>query len=470
MLENLTQRLSRVVKTIRGEARLTEANTQEMLREVRLALLEADVSLPVVRDFVAKVKEKALGEEVVGSLSPGQALVGVVHQELTALMGGDLGPEASELSLAMQPPAVILMAGLQGAGKTTTTGKLARWLAAGDHVQHGRKTGKKKVAVVSADVYRPAAIEQLKTVAAQVGVEWIASDASQKPEEIVRAALDYAKRHYFDVLIVDTAGRLGIDEAMMQEIKMLHSILNPIETLFVVDAMQGQDAVNTARAFGDALPLTGVVLTKLDGDARGGAALSVRHVTGKPLKFVGVSEKLDGLEPFHAERMAQRVLGMGDIVSLVEQAQKNIDIAEAQKLAAKMKSGDKFDLNDFRDQLAQVKKMGDMGSLLEKLPAQFAQAAGQLQSGQADKQLRRTEGILNSMTPQERAKPELLKASRKRRIAAGAGVPVQEVNRMLNQFEQMQGMMKQMKKGGMAKMMRAMGGMKNLGKLGGFGR
>jgi signal recognition particle subunit SRP54 len=470
MLENLTQRLSRVVKTIRGEARLTETNTQEMLREVRLALLEADVSLPVVRDFVAKVKEKALGEEVVGSLSPGQALVGVVHQELTALMGGDLGPEASELSLAMQPPAVILMAGLQGAGKTTTTGKLARWLSAGDHVQYGRKTGKKKVAVVSADVYRPAAIEQLKTVAAQVGVEWIASDASQKPEDIARSALDYAKRHHFDVLIVDTAGRLGIDEAMMQEIKMLHSVLNPIETLFVVDAMQGQDAVNTARAFGDALPLTGVVLTKLDGDARGGAALSVRHVTGKPLKFVGVSEKLDGLEPFHAERMAQRVLGMGDIVSLVEQAQKNIDVAEAQKLAAKMKSGDKFDLNDFRDQLAQVKKMGDMGSLLEKLPAQFAQAAGQLQSGQADKQLRRTEGILNSMTPQERAKPELLKASRKRRIATGAGVPVQEVNRMLNQFEQMQGMMKQMKKGGMAKMMRAMGGMKNLGKLGGFGR
>ena len=470
MLENLTQRLSRVVKTIRGEARLTETNTQEMLREVRLALLEADVSLPVVRDFVAKVKEKALGEEVVGSLSPGQALVGVVHQELTALMGGDLGPEAGELSLAMQPPAVILMAGLQGAGKTTTTGKLARWLASGDHVQYGRKTGKKKVAVVSADVYRPAAIEQLKTVAAQVGVEWIASDASQKPEDIARAALDYAKRHYFDVLIVDTAGRLGIDEAMMQEIKMLHSVLNPIETLFVVDAMQGQDAVNTARAFGDALPLTGVVLTKLDGDARGGAALSVRHITGKPLKFVGVSEKLDGLEPFHAERMAQRVLGMGDIVSLVEQAQKNIDMADAQKLAAKMKSGDKFDLNDFRDQLAQVKKMGDMGSLLEKLPAQFAQAAGQLQSGQADKQLRRTEGILNAMTPLERAKPDLLKASRKRRIATGAGVPVQEVNRMLNQFEQMQGMMKQMKKGGMAKMMRAMGGMKNLGKLGGFGR
>ena len=470
MLENLTQRLSRVVKTIRGEARLTEANTQEMLREVRLALLEADVSLPVVREFVANVKEKALGADVVGSLSPGQALVGVVHRELTALMGGDLGPDASELSLAMQPPAIILMAGLQGAGKTTTTGKLARWLTEGGHVAHGRKTGKKKVAVVSADVYRPAAIEQLKTVAAQVGVEWIASDPTQKPVDIARSALDYAKRHHFDVLIVDTAGRLGIDEEMMLEIRQLHEVLNPIETLFVVDAMQGQDAVNTARAFADALPLTGVVLTKLDGDARGGAALSVRHVTGKPLKFVGVSEKLDGLEPFHPERMAQRVLGMGDILSLVEQAQQNIDVAEANKLAAKIKSGDKFDLNDFKEQLAQVKKMGDMSSMLEKLPAQFAQAAGQLQSGQAEKQMRRTEGIINSMTPLERSKPELLKASRKRRIATGAGVPVQEVNRMLNQFEQMQGMMKQMKKGGMAKMMRAMGGMKNLGKLGGFGR
>ena len=415
MLENLTQRLSRVVKTIRGEARLTEANTQEMLREVRLALLEADVSLPVVREFVANVKEKALGADVVGSLSPGQALVGVVHRELTALMGGDLGPDASELSLAMQSPAIILMAGLQGAGKTTT-------------------------------------------------------EATQKPIDIARSALDYAKRHHFDVLIVDTAGRLGIDEEMMREIRELHEVLKPIETLFVVDAMQGQDAVNTARAFADALPLTGVVLTKLDGDARGGAALSVRHVTGKPLKFVGVSEKLDGLEPFHPERMAQRVLGMGDILSLVEQAQQNIDVAEANKFAAKIKSGDKFDLNDFKEQLAQVKKMGDMSSMLEKLPAQFAQAAGQLQSGQAEKQMRRTEGIINSMTPLERSKPELLKASRKRRIATGAGVPVQEVNRMLNQFEQMQGMMKQMKKGGMAKMMRAMGGMKNLGKLGGFGR
>ena len=467
MLDNLTQRLSRVVKTMRGQARLTESNTQEMLREVRMALLEADVALPVVRDFIARVKERALGQEVAESLNPGQALVGVVHKELTALMGGDLGNEASELSLAAQPPAVILMAGLQGAGKTTTTGKLAKWLAEGNHVQNERKTGRKKVLVVSADVYRPAAIDQLKTVAAQVKVDFLPSDPSQKPEDIARGALDHARRHFYDVLIVDTAGRLGIDEAMMREIRSLYDILNPVETLFVVDAMQGQDAVNVARAFADALPLTGVVMTKLDGDARGGAALSVRHVTGKPLKFVGVSEKMDGLEPFHPERMAQRVLGMGDIVSLVEQAQRNIDIAEAEKFAKKIKSGDKFDLNDFRDQLQQVKKMGDMGSLLEKLPAQFAAAAGQLQSGQAEKQLRRTEGILNSMTPQERAKPELLKASRKRRIATGAGVSVQEVNRLLNQYNQMAGMMKQMKKGGMAKMMRSMGGLKGLAK-GGF--
>ena len=468
MLENLTQRLTRVVKTIRGQARLTEANTQDMMREVRLALLEADVSLPVVKSFIERVKEKALGEEVVGSLSPGQALVGVVNRELTALMGGDLGPEAGELSLSVQPPAVILMAGLQGAGKTTTTGKLARWLAQGGHVQNGRKTGKKKVAVVSADVYRPAAIEQLKTVAAQAGVEWIASDVTQKPADIARAALDHAKRQHIDVLIVDTAGRLGIDEAMMQEIQMLHTLLQPVETLFVVDAMQGQDAVNTARAFGESLPLTGVVLTKIDGDARGGAALSVRHVTGKPLKFVGVSEKLDGLEPFYPDRMAQRVLGMGDIVSLVEQAHQNIDMAQAEKLAGKLKSGDKFDLNDFKEQLSQVKKMGDMSSLLEKLPGDLAAAAGQLQGGQAEKQMRRTEGIINAMMPLERAKPEILKASRKRRIATGAGVPVQDVNRLLKQFEQMQDMMKKMKNGGMSKMLKAMGGMKSLGS--GFGR
>lgn len=463
MLDNLTSRLSRIVKTMRGEARLTEANTQDMLREVRMALLEADVALPVVRSFIKNVKTAAMGQEVVGSLNPGQALVGVVNKELTALMGGDLGPKAAELSLAVQPPAVILMAGLQGAGKTTTTGKLAKWLLEGNHTQDGQKSGRKKVLVCSADVYRPAAIEQLKTVAAQAGVDFLPTTTEQTPQQIADLALDYAKRHHYDVLIIDTAGRLGIDQAMMTEISDLHKRLQPIETLFVVDAMQGQDAVNVAQAFSEALPLTGVVMTKLDGDARGGAALSVRQITGKPLKFVGVSEKLDGLEPFYPERMAQRILGMGDIVSLVEQAQKNIDVAQAQKLASRLKSGGKFDLNDFREQLQQVKKLGDMGSLLEKLPAQFSQAASQLQGGQAEKQLARTEGILNSMTPHERAKPDIIKASRKRRIAAGAGVPVQEVNRMLKQFNQMQGMMKKMKKGGMAKMMRAMGGLKGLG-------
>ncbi len=463
MFENLTQRMARVVKTMRGQARLTEANTQDMLREVRMALLEADVALPVVRDFIAKVKDKAVGTEVAESLNPGQALVGVVHTELTALMGADLGEHASELSLAAQPPAVILMAGLQGAGKTTTTGKLARWLSEGHHTHNGRKTGKKKVLVVSADVYRPAAIDQLKTVAAQVGVDFLPTETSDKPVDIATRALDHAKRYHYDVLIVDTAGRLGVDEAMMQEIQQLHQTLDPIETLFVVDAMQGQDAVNVAQAFGAALPLTGVVLTKMDGDARGGAALSVRHVTGKPLKFVGVSEKIDGLEAFHPERMAQRILGMGDIVSLVEQAQRNIDISEAEKMAKRIKSGERFDLNDFRDQLQQVKKMGDMGSLLKKLPAQFAQAAEQMQGGEAEKQLRRTEGILNSMTPLERAKPDLLKASRKRRIALGAGVPVQEVNRLLSQYDQMAGMMKKMKGGGMAKMMRSLGGMAGMG-------
>lgn len=470
MFDNLTNRLSRAMKTLRGEARLTEANTQEMLREVRMALLEADVSLPVVREFVAKVKERAMGTDVTGSLSPGQALVGVVHKVLTEVMGGDLGETASELDLATTPPAIILMAGLQGAGKTTTTGKLARLLASGELIQGGRKIARKKVLVVSVDVYRPAAIEQLRTVAGQVQADFFPSTPDQQPRDIALAAVDHARKHHYDVLIVDTAGRLGIDEAMMQEISMLHGLIKPVETLFVVDAMQGQDAVNVAKAFGEALPLTGVVLTKLDGDARGGAALSVRHVTGKPLKFIGMSEKLDGLEVFHPERMAQRVLGMGDIVSLVEQAQRNIDIAEAQKLASKIKTGDRFDLNDFRDQLQQVKKMGDMSSLMEKLPAQFAQAAGQIQGGQAEKQLRRTEGILNSMTPQERSKPELLKASRKRRIAAGAGVPVQEVNKLLKQFEQMQGMMKQFKKGGMGKMMRAMGGLKGLRSgMGAFG-
>ncbi|OGA07936.1 MAG: signal recognition particle protein [Betaproteobacteria bacterium RIFCSPLOWO2_02_FULL_65_20] len=443
MLDNLTQRLSRVIKTIRGEARLTESNIQEALREVRMALLEADVALPVVRDFVARVKEKALGHDVSGSLTPGQALVGVVHAELTALMGG----ESAVLDLAVAPPAVILMAGLQGSGKTTTTGKLAKLLL---------EDYKKKPLLVSCDVYRPAAIEQLATIAEQVGVDFFPSATGEKPLSIALAALDHAKRHYYDVLLVDTAGRLAIDELMMREITELHAALKPAETLFIVDSMQGQDAVNVARAFNDALALTGVVLTKLDGDARGGAALSVRQVTGKPIKFAGVGEKLNGLEVFHPERMASRILGMGDVLSLVEEARKSVDIEEAKKLADKVKRGKGFDLEDFKQQIAQMRKMGGIASLVDKLPAQLAQAA---QSSQVDeRQMRRLEGIINSMTRGERARPELIKASRKRRVAAGAGVTVQEVNRLLAQFEQMQKMMKQMQKGGLQKMMRTMKG------------
>ena len=450
MLEQLTTKLARVVKTMRGQARLTEENMQEMLREVRVALLEADVALPVVREFLARIKEKALGEEVVGSLSPGQALVGVVQRELTQLMGGDLAERERDINLATQPPAVILLAGLQGAGKTTTAGKLARWL---------KEERKKKVLAVSTDVYRPAAIDQLKTVAGQAGAEFFPSSTGDRPVDIAASALDHAKRHFFDVLIVDTAGRLAIDEEMMQEVAALEARLQPIETLFVVDAMLGQDAVNTARAFSERLPLTGVILTKLDGDSRGGAALSVRHVTGKPIKFVGVGEKLSGFERFQPEGMASRVLGMGDIVALVEDVKKSVDVESAQKLAKRMQSGEKFDLNDFREQIGQMRKMGGLSSMLDKLPAQFAQAASQVNSADSEKQIRRIEGIISSMTPAERAKPELIKASRKRRIATGAGVPVQDVNRMLNQFEQMQSMMKQMRKGGLAKMMRGLGRM-----------
>ena len=454
MASTLSERLSRLVKTMRGQARITESNVQDMLREVRMALLEADVALPVVRDFINRVKDKALGQEVVGSLSPGQALVGIVQRELSATMGevdehGALKPVA-ELNLATQPPAVILMAGLQGAGKTTTTAKLAK------HLIEKRK---KKVLTVSADVYRPAAIEQLKTVTAQAGAEWFASTPEQKPREIALAALDHAKRHFFDVLLVDTAGRLGIDEALMAEIRDLHAALKPIETLFVVDAMQGQDAVNTAKAFKDALPLTGVILTKLDGDARGGAALSVRQVTGAPIKFAGISEKIDGLEVFDAERHAGRVLGMGDIVALVEEVQKGVDIKAAQKLADKVKSGGTFDLNDFLAQLAQMKNMGGLAGLMDKLPSQLSAKAAGADMDKAERDVRRMEGIINAMTPLERRKPELIKASRKRRIATGAGVQVQDVNRLLNQFEQMQGMMKKMKGGGLMKMMKRMGGM-----------
>ena len=454
MATALTDKLSLLVKKISGQARITEDNVADMLREVRMALLEADVALPVVRDFVARVKDKALGQEVMGSLKPGQALVGIVNKELAATMGEGV----ADIDLAAQPPAVILMAGLQGAGKTTTTAKLAR------HLIQKRK---KKVLTVSGDVYRPAAIEQLKTVTAQAGADWFPSDPSQKPIDIARAAIDHARKQYYDVLIVDTAGRLSIDEVLMAEIKALHAELKPVETLFVVDAMQGQDAVNTAKAFKEALPLTGIVLTKMDGDSRGGAALSVRQITGAPIKFAGVSEKIDGLEAFDAERHAGRILGMGDIVALVEQVATGVDLEAAKKLADKVKSGSGFDLEDFRNQLQQMKQMGGLSNLMDKLPAQLAAKASEADLSKAEKDIKRKEGIINSMTPKERRKPELIKATRKRRIAAGAGVHVQEVNRLLKEFEQMQGMMKQMKGGGLMKMMKRMGGMKGL--MGGGG-
>lgn len=444
MLEGLTQRFSAVVKNLRGQARLTEGNIQDALREVRMALLEADVALPVVKEFVGRVKEKALGQEVVGNLTPGQALVGVVHQELTRLMG----ERNDAIDLAAVPPAVVLMAGLQGSGKTTTSGKLARLL---------KEQLKKKVLLVSCDVYRPAAIEQLATLGKQLAVDCHPPAPGLAPVAIAEQAVEHARRHFFDVVIIDTAGRLTIDAEMMREIEDLHEALHPVETFLVVDAMQGQDAVNTARAFADALPLTGLILTKLDGDARGGAALSVRHVTGKPVKFVGVGEKLTGLEPFHPDRMASRILGMGDVLTLIEDAQRKVDRDEAERLAKKFKAGKGFDLEDFKAQINQMRKMGGVGAFLDKLPGQLGQVASQ--ASVDDRTFNRIEGIINSMTPQERAKPEVLKASRKRRIAAGAGVTVQEVNRLLNQFEQAQKMMKMVQKGGMAKLMRGMKGM-----------
>ena len=457
MASALSDKLSRVVKGIRGQSRVTETNVADMLREVRMALLEADVALPVVRDFIARVKENALGQEVMASLQPGQLLVSIVNRELAATMGEGV----SDINLATQPPAVILLAGLQGAGKTTTTAKLAKYLI---------EKRKKKVLTVSGDIYRPAAIEQLKTVTAQAGAEWFPSTADQKPVAIGLAALDCARRHYFDVLLVDTAGRLAIDEALMSEIKELHAALNPVETLFVVDAMQGQDAVNTAKAFKDALPLTGIILTKTDGDSRGGAALSVRQVTGVPIKFSGTSEKIDGLEVFDAERHAGRILGMGDIVALVEQVTAGVNVEAAQKLAAKVKSGGGFDLNDFLGQIQQMRQMGGLSSLMDKLPAGMAAKAGQVDMGKAEKDILRKQGIIHSMTALERRKPELIKATRKRRIAIGAGVQVQDVNRMLKEFEQMQDMMKKMKGGGMMKMMKRLGGMGGMGGMKGMQR
>ena len=449
MLDNLTSRFSSVLKNIRGHAKLTEDNIKEALREVRLALLEADVALPVVKDFINKVKEKALGQEVADSLTPDQAFIGVVNEALVELMG----KENTTLDLAAAPPAVVLMAGLQGAGKTTTVGKLSRLLK-NDH--------KKKILVVSADVYRPAAIEQLRLLAEQVGVDFFPSDISQNPVDIARSAIDYAKKHFYDVLMVDTAGRLAIDEEMMNEIKALHAAVNPVETLFVVDAMLGQDAVNTAQAFNEALPLTGVILTKMDGDSRGGAALSVRHVTGKPIKFTGIGEKINGLEPFHPDRIASRILGMGDVLSLIEDVQRGIDEEAAEKMAKKLQKGKGFDLNDFKEQIQQMRNMGGLENLMSKMPGELGQMSKQIPEGTAEKAMGKVEAIINSMTPKERANPALIKASRKRRIAAGAGTNVQEINKMLKQFEQSQQMMKMFSGKGMGKLMKMAKGMKGM--------
>lgn len=453
MFENLSDRLSRTLRNISGKGRLTEDNIKDTLREVRMALLEADVALPVVREFINQVKERALGVEVNKSLTPGQEFIKIVQAELEKAMG-----DANEsLNLATQPPAVILMAGLQGAGKTTSVGKLAKFL---------QQRHKKKVMVVSADVYRPAAIKQLETLAKTVNSTFFPSDVSQKPVEIVKAALAEAKLKFFDVLIVDTAGRLHVDEEMMEEIKQIHQALNPIETLFTVDAMTGQDAANTAKAFNEALPLTGVILTKVDGDARGGAALSIRQITGKPIKFLGMGEKTDALEPFYPDRIASRILGMGDVLSLIEDLQRNVDQEKAERMAKKFKKGDDFTLEDFREQLLEMKKMGGMMSMLDKLPG-MQNLPDHVKNQVDDKMFNRMEAMINSMTFKERQNPAIIKGSRKRRIAAGSGTQVQDLNRMLKQFEDMQRMMKKMRKGGMAKMMRGMKGL--MGGLGGMG-
>lgn len=449
MFENLTERLSHTLRTVTGKAKLTEDNIKDTLREVRMALLEADVALPVVKDFVNRVKERAVGTEVSKSLTPGQAFVKIVRLELEELMGA----ANEDLALNAAPPAVVLMSGLQGAGKTTTVGKLARFL---------KERKKKSVMVVSTDVYRPAAIKQLETLANDIGVTFFPSDTSQQPVAIAEAAIREARLKFIDVVLVDTAGRLHVDAEMMSEIQALHAAVKPVETLFVVDAMTGQDAANTAKAFGDALPLTGVVLTKVDGDARGGAALSVRHITGKPIKFIGMGEKTEALEPFYPDRIASRILGMGDMLSLIEQAEQNLDREKAEKLTRKLKKGKGFDLEDFRDQLQQMKNMGGLGSLMDKLPAIGGINLAQMGNAQsvAEKQFRQMEAIINSMTPAERRDPEIISGSRKRRIALGSGTQVQDVSRLIKQHKQMQKMMKKFTaKGGMAKMMRGLGGM-----------
>ena len=456
MFDNLSDRITKTLKTVAGKAKLTDKNIQDTLREVRKALLEADVALPVVKAFIEQVRKRALGREVSRALNPGQQFLKIVEAELTSVMG-----DANEsLNLAAKPPATILMAGLQGAGKTTSVAKLARFL---------KERQKKKVLVVSADVYRPAAIEQLKTLAGEIEVDCFPSSADQKPVAIAKAAIDHAKKQFFDVVIVDTAGRLAIDEAMMAEIKSLHAAVEPVETLFVIDAMIGQDAVNTAKAFNDALPLTGVVLTKADGDARGGAALSVRHVTGKPIKFLGVGEKVDALEPFHPGRLAGRILGMGDVLSLIEEAEQKIDKAKAERLIKKVKKGKKFDLEDLRDQLQQMQNMGGMGAMLEKLPG-MGNMSAMMENVSVTKQFKAMEALINSMTPAERSNPDILNSSRKRRITQGSGTQIQDLNRLLKQHKQMSKMMKKMKGGGMANMMRGMQNMMGGGLPPGMGR
>ena len=455
MFDNLTERLNRTLKNISGNDRITEDNIKDTLREVRTALLEADVALPVVKSFTQKVKEKALGQEVSLSLTPGQEFIKTVYAQLVETMGG----ETAELNLATQPPAVILLAGLQGAGKTTSAAKLALYI---------KERLKKKVLMVSVDTYRPAAIDQLLTLAKEINVDAFPSDPKSTPEAIAVAALAEAKARFYDVLIVDTAGRLAVDEVMMDEVKKLHSVVSPIETLFVVDAMTGQDAANTAKAFAEALPLTGVILTKADGDARGGAALSVREITGKPIKFIGMGEKVAALEPFHPDRIASRILDMGDLLSLIEQLQRNTDVEKAKKMAEKIKKGKGFTFDDFLSQLQEMKKMGGLTGLMDKLPG-MGNLSEQIKSKVNDKQLLHMEAIICSMTKKERRKPEIIKGSRKRRIAAGAGVQIQEVNQLLKQFEMMQKMMKKMGSGGMRNMMRGMmGGLSRMGMGGGM--
>jgi signal recognition particle subunit SRP54 len=455
MFDNLTDRLGGVLDRLRGQGRLTEDNIKETMREVRMALLEADVALPVVKTFVDQVREKALGEEVMKSLTPGQVLIKVVNDELVKVMG-----EANEgLNLAAQPPAVIMMAGLQGSGKTTSVAKLARWL---------KESQKKSVMVASCDVYRPAAIDQLQTLATEVEAEFFPSSTDQKPQDIARNALEQARRKFQDVLIIDTAGRLHVDEAMMGEIKALHAAINPVETLFVVDSMTGQDAANTAKAFDEALPLTGVILTKTDGDARGGAALSIRQITGKPIKFLGVGEKTTALEPFHPDRVASRILGMGDVLSLVEEVTAKVDHKKAEKLAKKLQKGKGFDLDDFKEQMEQMSQMGGLSSLMDKMPG-MGKIPDHVKNQVNDRELVKLIAIINSMTPQEKRFPAVIKGSRKRRIANGSGTQVQDINKMLKQFTQMQKMMKKMKGGGMAKMMRGLKGGLGPGGPGGFG-